>query len=223
MASLDNRRHQVFPVLDPAQFAIACRFASGPEQRFAPNEIIYAVGQRGVPAWLISAGAIAIVRRDGLGHEMPLAELGPGQFTGEVGQLAGQASLAAARAGAAGCVACPLDAVVPAPDVQTAVVPVPVPPAPPVVVPVTALSGSQVHPASPMSRRARRMVLRVPDGGRRGRAWRPAGWLESSSTRPALPGGRSCTQPHARKDGRQARRNEPRASRSGWARSRASA
>lgn len=110
MASLDNRRHQVFPVLDPAQFAIACRFASGPEQRFAPNESIYAVGQRGVPAWLISAGSIAIVRRDGLGHEMPLAELGPGQFTGEVGQLAGQASLAAARAGAAGCVACPLDA-----------------------------------------------------------------------------------------------------------------
>ncbi len=110
MSEADSRRHQLFPVLDPAQLATTRRFASGPERHFAPGESLFDVGQRQVPAWLVLAGSIVVTRRDGLGHEKPVTEAGPGQFTGEVSQLAGRSSLAAGRAGAAGCTACPLDA-----------------------------------------------------------------------------------------------------------------
>lgn len=50
-----------------------------------------------------------MVRRDGLGNEKPITRHTPGQFTGEVSQLAGRASLAAGRAGPDGCLALPFD------------------------------------------------------------------------------------------------------------------
>ena len=55
-------------------------------------------------------GSIDVVRRDGLNHEAAITSLGPGQFSGEVSQLAGAATLASARAGAEGCTALPFDA-----------------------------------------------------------------------------------------------------------------
>jgi len=60
--------------------------------------------------WLILSGSIVVVRRDGLGHEKPITTQTAGQFTGEVSQLAGRASLAAGTAGPDGCTALPLDA-----------------------------------------------------------------------------------------------------------------
>jgi hypothetical protein len=48
-------------------------------------------------------GSIDVVRRDGLNHEAAITSLGPGQFSGEVSQLA-------ARAGPEGCTALPFDA-----------------------------------------------------------------------------------------------------------------
>ncbi|MEG3175160.1 FAD-dependent oxidoreductase [Sphingomonas sp. RB3P16] len=109
MSTVASREHQMFPVLDPAQIATARRFASGPEHRFAPGETIYAIGERGAPAWLVLDGTIDVVRRDGLSHEAPVTTHGAGQFTGEVNQLADRASIAAGRAGAAGCSAVPFD------------------------------------------------------------------------------------------------------------------
>jgi hypothetical protein len=50
------------------------------------------------------------VRRDGLKHELPITTLEIGQFSGEVSQLAGRATLAAGRAGPQGCTALPFDA-----------------------------------------------------------------------------------------------------------------
>ncbi|MFA5964436.1 MAG: FAD-dependent oxidoreductase [Sphingomonas sp.] len=110
MSTIETRQHQMFPVLDAAQIETAKRFASGPEKRFAPDETVYAIGERGSPAWLVLDGSILVVRRDGLSHEAPITEHGPGQFTGEVNQLAGRASIAAGRAGPAGCTALPFDA-----------------------------------------------------------------------------------------------------------------
>ncbi len=110
MSTIATRQHQMFPVLDAAQVATAKRFASGPERHFAPGETVYEIGEMGSPAWLVLAGSIRVTRRDGLSHEAPITEHGPGQFTGEVNQLAGRASIAAGHAGPDGCTALPFDA-----------------------------------------------------------------------------------------------------------------
>jgi len=88
----------------------ARRFASGPLRRFEPGEIVFALGEMGSPVWLVLEGAIDVVRRDGLGHEQAIVSHHPGQFSGEVSQLAGRASLAEGRAGVGGCTAAPIDA-----------------------------------------------------------------------------------------------------------------
>ena len=110
MSVIKTRGHQLFPVLDASQIDMAKRFASGPAHDFAPGEIVYDVGERNVPAWLVLKGSIDVVRRDGLNHEAAITSLGPGQFSGEVSQLAGAATLASARAGPEGCTALPFDA-----------------------------------------------------------------------------------------------------------------
>ncbi len=110
MSVIDTRRQQIFPVLVPAQIEMAQRFASGPPRDFAPGEIVYDVGERHAPTWLVLKGSIESVRRDGLKHELPVTTHMPGQFTGETSQLAGRPTLAAGRAGAQGCTAVPFDA-----------------------------------------------------------------------------------------------------------------
>ncbi|MGO9944698.1 MAG: FAD-dependent oxidoreductase [Rhodoblastus sp.] len=109
MSTLGAREHQMFPVLNATQITTARRFASGPERRFAPGESVFAIGEQGTPSWLVLDGAIDVLRRDGLSQEAVITTLGPGQFTGEVNQLAGRPSLAAGRAGPEGCVALPFD------------------------------------------------------------------------------------------------------------------
>jgi thioredoxin reductase (NADPH) len=109
MSTADTREHQRFPVLNATQAETARRFASGPEVRFAPGETLYAVGDHDAPAWLVLAGSIEVIRRDGLDHEAPITTHDVGQFSGEVNQLAGRPSIAAGRAGPDGCTALPLD------------------------------------------------------------------------------------------------------------------
>ena len=89
MSVIKTRGHQLFPVLDAVQIDTAKRFASGPSREFAPGEIVYDVAERHVPVWLVLKGSIDVVRRDGLNHEAAITSLGPGQFSGEVSQLAG--------------------------------------------------------------------------------------------------------------------------------------
>lgn len=110
MALIDDRREQMFPVLSPAHLDTARRFAASQPRRFAPGEIVYAIGEQAAPVWLILEGSIAVVRRDGLGHEKAITTHEAGQFTGEVSQLAGRASLAEGTAGPNGCLAAALDA-----------------------------------------------------------------------------------------------------------------
>src|SRR5262245_13372176 len=110
MTIIETRGHQLFPVLDGSQIDTAKRFASGQEREFAPGEMVYNAGERDVPTWLVLKGSISVVRRDGLNHETAITTLGPGQFSGEVSQLADAATLAAASAGPEGCTALPFDA-----------------------------------------------------------------------------------------------------------------
>jgi len=110
MTTETDRREQLYPTLTAAQIDTARRFASGPQQQFAPNELIYDLGVRDVPAWLILTGSVAATRRGGIGADAPIASYGAGQITGETNQLSGHATLAAVRAGDAGAVALPFDA-----------------------------------------------------------------------------------------------------------------
>jgi hypothetical protein len=99
MSVIKTRGHQLFPVLDASQIDTAKRFASGPAREFAAGEIVYDVAESNAPVWLVLKGSIDVVRRDGLNHEAQITSLGAGQFSGEVSQLAGAATLASARAG----------------------------------------------------------------------------------------------------------------------------
>jgi thioredoxin reductase (NADPH) len=110
MSTQEQRGYQIFPVLDPARVEAALRFASGPERQFAPGEIVYDHGQRDAPSWLVLSGSLDITRRDGLDRKAPIVTFGPGQFTGEVNQLAGRPAITCARAGEQGATAQPFDA-----------------------------------------------------------------------------------------------------------------
>jgi thioredoxin reductase (NADPH) len=110
MSFIDDRRHQMFPVLGPAQIAAAKRFASGEARHFASGSAVYAIGERHAPAWLVLEGSIEVMRRDGLDHEAAVTTHGVGQITGEIAQLAGRPSLAGGRAGPQGCTVLPFDA-----------------------------------------------------------------------------------------------------------------
>ena len=106
---LEERKSQIFPTLTPHQMEFAVRFASGPARSFEAGENIFNVGDRNAGVWLVAEGGIIATRRDGLGREQLFATCGPGQFSGEVSELGGQASLAAACAAPEGCVAYPFD------------------------------------------------------------------------------------------------------------------
>jgi thioredoxin reductase (NADPH) len=110
MSLIDTRFDQMFPVLDAVHLETARRFASGPLQHFKPGDLVYDVGTRNAPAWLVLDGALEVVRRDGLHRESSVISLIPGQFSGEVSQLSGHGTIAAGRAGPDGCAALPFDA-----------------------------------------------------------------------------------------------------------------
>jgi thioredoxin reductase (NADPH) len=110
MSLIETRHHQLFPVLNAAQIETAKRFASGSARNFGPGEVVFDVGERHVPAWLVLKGSMDVVRRDGLNREAAITSHGPGQFSGEVSQLAGAGTLASGRAGPEGCTALPFDA-----------------------------------------------------------------------------------------------------------------
>ncbi len=109
MTTFETRSAQMFPGLGPAQIETASRFASGPARTFAPGELVFDIGERHAPIWLVLAGAIDIIRRDGLHADAAIVTHQVGHFTGEVSQLGGAASLAAGHAGPHGCTALPFD------------------------------------------------------------------------------------------------------------------
>src|SRR6202795_113702 len=106
---LEDRLAQIVPTLNQTQMQFALRFASGPAKHFARDEKLLDVGDRNTAVWLVVEGSIIASRRDGLGRERIFATGGPGQFSGEVSDLAGHASLAVVCAGPDGFTAYPFD------------------------------------------------------------------------------------------------------------------
>ena len=70
MSLIETRGHQMFPVFDAGQIETAKRFASGPAREFAPGDIVFEVGERQAPAWLVVKGSIDVVRRDGFAADV---------------------------------------------------------------------------------------------------------------------------------------------------------
>ncbi|NSY61744.1 FAD-binding protein [Rhizobium rhizogenes] len=109
MANSNNRAEQMFPVLSPTQMISARRFASGEPHHFSAGEIVVNFGEKDAPVWLVLEGSLDVFRHDGLSHELNVVTHLPGQFTGEVSQLAGRPSLLRGVAGTGGCLALPYD------------------------------------------------------------------------------------------------------------------
>jgi thioredoxin reductase (NADPH) len=109
MSLVRTRHEQLFPVLTAAQIDVARRFASSAPKSFAPNEVLYAVGERQAPVFIVTSGDVLIRRRHATGKEELVAMLPVGGITGEINQLAGRSTLAEARGGVNGCEVLPFD------------------------------------------------------------------------------------------------------------------
>lgn len=86
------RRAQMFPVLSEAEIARLRRYGS--VRRYARGERPFVTGQPGPGMLVVLSGVIDVTWRDGHGHDVPLVEHGPGNFSGEVGQLGAKPAFA---------------------------------------------------------------------------------------------------------------------------------
>ena len=85
------RRHQISPVLSPAEVQRLQRF--GTPRTWQDGEQIFFAGSSTFGMLLVHRGRIALSRYDGMGHSAPIAEHGPGEFSAEVGQLSNRPAL----------------------------------------------------------------------------------------------------------------------------------
>jgi thioredoxin reductase (NADPH) len=89
----------VFPTLTPAQIArLSAHGAPRPVQR---GDVLFDVGEKVIPLFLVRSGQVEIVRPADAGAAV-ITVLGPGQFTGESNMLSGRRSLVRLRATEAG-------------------------------------------------------------------------------------------------------------------------
>lgn len=88
MSTIDTRREQMFPKLEPREIDRLRRF--GRVRRYAPGEALFVTGEIAPGMSVLIKGSVRITRRDPLGHSAPILEQGPGEFVAEVGQLSGQ-------------------------------------------------------------------------------------------------------------------------------------
>src|SRR5229473_1646578 len=93
---IESRRDQIFPVLETAEIERMRRF--GRLRSFRAGEALARAGQVADGLTVILAGKVEISRHDKLADHEPMAIHGPGQFMGELAQLAGRPALIDARA-----------------------------------------------------------------------------------------------------------------------------
>jgi thioredoxin reductase (NADPH) len=91
MSTIDTRREQMFPKLTPGEIARVRHF--GGIRRYAAGAQLFKTCEPSPGVFVIVSGTVAISRRDGLGHVVPIIELGAGDVLAEVGQLSGQPAL----------------------------------------------------------------------------------------------------------------------------------
>ncbi|ATQ42669.1 FAD-dependent oxidoreductase [Caulobacter mirabilis] len=90
-STLDSRRPQMFPRLEPAEIDRIRRF--GEPQRYAAGDRVYQAGETAPGMLLVLEGRLAITRRDVRDGQRLIVEHGPGEFSGELGQLSGARAL----------------------------------------------------------------------------------------------------------------------------------
>src|SRR6266581_3503800 len=90
--TLGARRAQMFPVLAEEEIARLRRF--GAPRRYADGECLFETGKSSPGMFVVLSGTLRITGRDGHGHDLLIAELSAGGFSGEIGQLSGRRALA---------------------------------------------------------------------------------------------------------------------------------
>ncbi|HEY2254869.1 MAG TPA: FAD-dependent oxidoreductase [Variovorax sp.] len=88
---VETRSHQMFPVLSASDIDRIRRFGS--VRHFAEGDCLFRAGEPGPGMFVVLEGVVALSQRDGLGHVVPIARQGPGQFLAEVAQLSGRPAL----------------------------------------------------------------------------------------------------------------------------------
>ena len=88
MSTIDTRREQMFPKLEPGEVDRLRRF--GEVRRYAADEALLVTGDTAPGMFVLVKGSVRVTRRDPLGHSAPILKQGPGEFVAEVGQLSGQ-------------------------------------------------------------------------------------------------------------------------------------
>ena len=88
MSTIDTRREQMFPKLEPREIDRLRRF--GDVRRYSAGEALFVTGEIAPGMVVLIKGSVRVTRRDPLGHHAPIAEQGAGEFVAEVGQLSGQ-------------------------------------------------------------------------------------------------------------------------------------
>src|ERR1700720_3892754 len=88
MATIDTRREQMFPKLEPHEIDRLRRF--GEVRCYRAGEALFVTGEIAPGMFVLIRGSVRVIRRDALGHSAPIVEQGPGEFVAEVGQLSRQ-------------------------------------------------------------------------------------------------------------------------------------
>ena len=93
---IERRGDQALPKLDPLEIERARRF--GTCRDFAAGAALYTTSQVSPGLMVILSGRVEVTQRDAPGARTTLVTHGPGEFLGELAQLAGRPSLADATA-----------------------------------------------------------------------------------------------------------------------------
>src|SRR3989442_2561128 len=96
MSTLETRRDEMFPKLSPQEIDRLRRF--GTVRRYRAGEPLFTTGEIRPGMFVVISGTVAVTRREGLGHVLPIAEEGPGDFIAEVAELSGRPSFVDAHA-----------------------------------------------------------------------------------------------------------------------------
>ena len=91
LTTLETRRHQMFPVLEPAEIERLRRYAE--PRAFADGEVLIKAGETASAMYIILKGEVVATLYDGLINREPFVTVGPGGFTGELAQLSGRPAL----------------------------------------------------------------------------------------------------------------------------------
>jgi thioredoxin reductase (NADPH) len=93
---IDTRRHQMFPILEPADIERMRRF--GKTRSYRAGEALVEVGNVGQGLTIILNGRLEITQHDESDRRRHIVTHGPGSFMGELAQLRGRPALVDAHA-----------------------------------------------------------------------------------------------------------------------------